>query len=273
MPQYAYLIPFVLLFGIGAPAAVIVTFVYAMPAAIRITALGIRGVPTAPIEAAQSLGATGGQVLRKVRCSWRKTIGLAVNQTIMLALSMVVITVVIDGRASARDIIKAIQTLNVGAIFDAGLAIVILAIILDRVTEQASLRLDPRAGGTPSRTDRRNLPRRWVIGGLGLASLGAVALGAVAPDWAGAFPEEFATLTFRAPVNDIVHWIQANLYSHDRPREAVVTAGSSSRRSSGRRRSGSSRRRRCHGGDLSGKRAAVITIVALAGPPQLWITR
>ena len=114
-----------LFFGIGPAAAAIVTLVYAMPAAIRITALGIRGVPESALEAARSLGSTAGQVLSKVELPLaRKTIGLAVNQTIMLALSMVVITVVIDGPGLGVNIIRAMQTLNVGLIFDAGLAIV-----------------------------------------------------------------------------------------------------------------------------------------------------
>jgi glycine betaine/proline transport system permease protein len=276
MPQYAYMIPFVLFFGIGAPAAVIVTFVYAMPAAIRITALGIRGVPAASIEAAQSLGSTGGQVLRKVELPLaRKTIGLAVNQTIMLALSMVVITVVIDGPGLGENIIKAIQTLNVGAIFDAGLAIVILAIILDRVTEQASLRMDARAAGAAPRPGRRSPPRRWVLGGLGLLSLAALGLGAVAPDWAGAFPEDYATLTFRAPVNDAVHWIQANLYFLTIGLKDGFTAGVIAPIEKVLRAApfwlviGVAA---AMAAILSGVRAAVITVVALAGIVglQLW---
>ncbi|MCI0581965.1 MAG: ABC transporter permease subunit [Chloroflexi bacterium] len=276
MPQYAYMIPFVLFFGIGAPAAVIVTFVYAMPAAIRITALGIRGVPAAPIEAAQSLGATGGQVLRKVELLMaRKTIGLAVNQTIMLALSMVVITVVIDGPGLGDNIIKAIQTLNVGAIFDAGLAIVILAIILDRVTEQASLRMDARAAATSAPARRRRVPRRWVLGGLALACVAAVGAGAVAPSWAGAFPEAYAALTFRGPVNDIVDWIQADFFFLTIGLKDAFTAGVISPIEKVLRAApfwlvvGVAA---AMAAILSGTRAAVITIVALAGIVglQLW---
>ncbi|TAK01821.1 MAG: ABC transporter permease subunit [Chloroflexota bacterium] len=276
MPQYAYFIPFVVLFGIGAASAVIVTFVYSMPAAIRITALGIRGVPAASVEAAESLGSTAGQVLRKVELPLaRKTIGLAVNQTIMLALSMVVITVVIDGPGLGENIIKAIQVLNVGAIFDAGLAIVIMAIILDRVTEQASLRLDSRSGAGRAGAARRRLPRRLVLGGLALASLGAIGLSAIAPTWAGTVPEEFASLTFREPVNDLVDWIQANLYFLTIGLKDAVTAGVISPIEKVLRSSpfwlviaiGGAM-----AAMLSGLRAAVITVVALAGIVglQLW---
>jgi glycine betaine/proline transport system permease protein len=213
MPQFAYLIPFVLFFGIGPAAAAIVTLVYAMPAAIRITALGIRGVPMPSLEAARSLGSTAAQVLTKVELPLaRHTIGLAINQTIMLALSMVVITAVIDGPGLGVNIIRAVQILNVGVIFDAGLAIVILAIILDRVTEQASRRMDPRERALAGEDAGRARRRRIVLIALGALCLAAVGATAVAPDWAGTFPREWAVLTFRGPVNSIVGWIKDNLF-------------------------------------------------------------
>jgi glycine betaine/proline transport system permease protein len=214
MPQFAYLIPFVLLFGIGAPAAVIVTVVYAMPAAIRITALGIRGVPMPSLEAARSLGSTASQVLTKVELPLaRRTIGLAVNQTIMLALSMVIITVFIDGPGLGVNIIKAVQVLNVGAIFNAGLAIVVLAIILDRVTEQASRRMDAREQALSTEpSPRRRLYRRVVLLGLGALVLAALAARMASPDLAESFPDEWAVLSFRDPVNNIVKWINTNLF-------------------------------------------------------------
>jgi len=214
MPQFAYLIPFVLLFGIGAPAAVIVTMVYAMPAAIRITALGIRGVPMPSLEAARSLGSTAAQVLTKVELPLaRRTIGLAVNQTIMLALSMVIITVVIDGPGLGVPIIRAVQILNVGAIFNAGLAIVVLAIVLDRVTEQASRRMDAREQALAAQPGgQRRLDRRNVLVGLGVVTLAAIALRAVRPELTESFPDEWAVLSFREPVNNIVKWINTNLF-------------------------------------------------------------
>lgn len=217
MPQFAYLIPFVVFFGIGAPAAVIVTVVYAIPATMRITALGIQGVPATSIEAARSLGSTATQVLLRVEVPLaRRAIGLAINQTIMLALSMVVITVLIDGPGLGGNIIRAVQTLNVGALFDAGLAIVILAIVLDRVTEQASLRMDARerarAADEEQRSGRPRVSRRVVLAVLGAVCVVALGAGGVAPELAAEFPREWAVLSFRGPVNEIVDWIKTNLF-------------------------------------------------------------
>jgi glycine betaine/proline transport system permease protein len=212
MPQFAYLVPFVLLFGIGPAAAAIVTLIYAMPAAIRITALGIRGVPSSPIEAARSLGATGGQVLRIVELPLaRYAIGLAVNQTIMLALSMVVITVVIAAPGLGENILRALERLDVGSIFDAGLAIVILAIILDRITEHASQRMDPRQIAQTALA-RRRIDRRIVLAALGLVTIAAIAYGAVQGETVSEFPEDIVALSFREPVNEIIRWVRRDLF-------------------------------------------------------------
>ena len=103
------------------------------------------------------------------------------------------------------------QTLNVGLIFDAGLAIVILAIVLDRTTEQASRRMDAREREADANSGRGLIPRRLVLIGLGLITVAALGATVVAPDWAGTFPEELAVLSFSEPVNDIVTWIKTNL--------------------------------------------------------------
>ena len=135
MPAFAYLLPFVLLFGIGNPAAAVVTAVYAIPPAVRITALAIREVPKGAVEATTSLGSTPWQVLTKVQLPMAKrTILLGVNQTIMLAVSMVVIASVIGAGGLGDAIYQALAKVNVGQAFQAGLAIVMLAIALDRVT-------------------------------------------------------------------------------------------------------------------------------------------
>lgn len=212
MPTFAYLAPFALLFGIGAPAAAIVTMIYAMPAAIRITAMGIRGVPATTIEASRSLGATDRQVLRNVQLPLSASaIGLAVNQTIMLALSMVVVTVLINAPGLGADIIFALERLDVGAAFEAGLAIVILAVILDRVTEHASKRMDPRRlamahGHADSRW------RRPIITIGALAGVILVGIGQTAPDAFSDFQKQVIEVSLREPVNSFVDLLRVNLF-------------------------------------------------------------
>src|SRR5438093_886104 len=118
MPTFAYLAPMALLFSIGPPAGIIATMIYAVPPAIRITALGIRGVSTSSVEAATSMGASRGQLLRKVQLPMaRRTIVLGVNQTMMMALSMVVITALINTPGLGPAIVKALQAINVGRAF------------------------------------------------------------------------------------------------------------------------------------------------------------
>jgi glycine betaine/proline transport system permease protein len=216
MPTFAYLAPMALLFGIGEGASVIATLIYAMPAAIRITALGIRRVPSTTVEAADSLGATGLQTLLKVQLPLaRRVIGLAVNQTIMLALGMVVITVLINAPGLGVPIIRALERNNVGAGFDAGLAIVVLAIILDRLTERASTALDPResiqggvASGRP--IDRATIARRRLIRRLIIAAVAVVAVFA-SLQIPAEFPDTVA-FSLAGPINDIVGWIKTNLF-------------------------------------------------------------
>ncbi len=204
MPTFAYLAPFVLFFGIGPAAAVIVTLIYAMPAAIRITALGIRRVPVNSVEAGESLGATSRQLLTKVRLPLaRRELGLALNQTIMLALSMIVITALIDAPGLGQDIVKALQKQDVGAMFDAGVAIVILAIVLDRVTEHVSVRMDPRHRGRMASIDRSVLAVALAI------SIVAVIVG-LATTIGQEFPDA-VQISFRGPVNDFVDWLRTNV--------------------------------------------------------------
>ena len=146
MPTFAYLAPVTLLFLIGPASAAVVDVIYAMPPAIRITALGIRSVSPTSVEAARSLGATGRQLLAKVQLPMaRRTIVLGVNQTIMMALSMVVITALIDAPGLGKNVLAGISADNVGRAFDAGLAIVVMAIMLDRFTTAPSERVDPAA--------------------------------------------------------------------------------------------------------------------------------
>jgi glycine betaine/proline transport system permease protein len=203
MPTFAYLTPMTLLFFIGAAPSTVATLIYAIPPAIRITALGIRGVPATSVEAATSLGATGRQVLTKVQLPLaRRAIGLGINQSIMMALSMVVITAMIGAPGLGRNILTAVQKVDVGAAFDAGLAIVILAIILDRLTYAAGEWLDPRSHLA---TGRRPTLRERLVRWSGPAAL--VAAGLLAPFVVDAttFPNDI-TFSFRGAINQSVEW-------------------------------------------------------------------
>jgi len=143
VPTFAYLIPVVILFSVGPGAAVVSTMIYAIPPAVRITALGIRGVPVNTVEAATSMGATGGQVLSKVQLPLsRRTLLLGVNQTIMFALSMVVIAGLIGGGGLGDVVTSGLYTNPALAILG-GVAIVIMAMALDRSTEAVANRTDP----------------------------------------------------------------------------------------------------------------------------------
>jgi glycine betaine/proline transport system permease protein len=141
MPTFVYLAPLTLFFLIGPASATIATLIYAAPPTVRLTAHAIRSVPPVTVEAAEALGSTRFQVLTKVLLPLsQRTIVLGVNQTIMAALSMVTIAALIDAPGLGKIIIRALETLDVGTAFNAGLAIVVLAIVLDRATSAAGRR-------------------------------------------------------------------------------------------------------------------------------------
>ena len=135
MPAFVYLIPAVMFFGIGRVPGVIATFVFALPPLVRLVNLGIRQVPRELVEAADAFAATSWQKLIKVQVPVAApTIMAGINQSIMLNLSMVVIASMIGARGLGTEVLRGIQRIQVGQGFEAGLAVVILAVILDRVT-------------------------------------------------------------------------------------------------------------------------------------------
>jgi len=141
MPSFVYLIPAIPFFGLGAVSACFATIVFAAPPTIRLTALGILQVPHELTEAADAFGCTPWQRLSKVQLPQAlPTIMAGVNQTIMLALSMVVIAAMIGAGGLGREVWSAIQRLEAGRGFQAGIAIAVLAVILDRVTQAISRR-------------------------------------------------------------------------------------------------------------------------------------
>jgi glycine betaine/proline transport system permease protein len=144
IPAFAYLMPVVIFFSVGPAAAVITTMVYSVPPAVRITALGIRGVPANTVEAALALGSTQRQLLWKVQLPLaRRLLLLSVNQTILFALSMVVIAGLINTEGGlGAPVTNGLNSDPALAIL-AGVAIVVMAIALDRVTEAVAERTDP----------------------------------------------------------------------------------------------------------------------------------
>jgi len=134
LPAFVYLIPAIPFFGLGATSAIFTTVVFATPPSIRLTALGIQQVPGDLVEAADAFGSTPWQKLFKVQLPLAvRSIRAGVNQTIMLSLSMVVIAAMIGAQGLGEVVWKAIQRVDVASGFEAGIGIVILAMILDRV--------------------------------------------------------------------------------------------------------------------------------------------
>ncbi|MFP4301896.1 MAG: ABC transporter permease [Spirochaetaceae bacterium] len=136
MPAFVYLIPAIPFFGLGAVSAIFATVIFSIPPAIRLTSLGIRQIDKELIEASDSFGSTTMQKLTKVQMPMAMpTIMAGVNQTIMLALSMAVIAAMIGAGGLGGEVWRAIQRLRPGAGFEAGIAVVIIAMILDRITQ------------------------------------------------------------------------------------------------------------------------------------------
>ncbi|EJP83785.1 MULTISPECIES: ABC transporter permease [Bacillus cereus group] len=136
MPAFVYLIPAITFFGVGVVPGIIASVIFAMPPTIRFTELGIRQVPEDLIEAANAFGSTSSQKLFKVQLPLATgTIMAGVNQSIMLSLSMVVTASLVGAPGLGVDVYRSVTQVNIGMGFEAGLAIVVIAIILDRITQ------------------------------------------------------------------------------------------------------------------------------------------
>ncbi|GAA1037614.1 MULTISPECIES: ABC transporter permease [Streptomyces] len=198
LPAFAYLLPVVLVFGIGVPAAVLATVVYAAPPMARLTALGLRGADPEVLEAVESLGATRRQRLLTARIPLaRKELLLGLNQTIMMALSMAVIASVIGAGGLGDRVYQALSTVDVGQALAAGIPIVLLAVVLDRVTG---------AAGADGAKGPRTIGWPYALAVTAAAALAARLLGAL--DWPNGWSVQIA-----APVNRAVDWMTGHLYS------------------------------------------------------------
>ncbi|MFG1679515.1 ABC transporter permease subunit [Nonomuraea sp. NPDC049269] len=223
MPTFVYLAPLTLFFLIGPASATIATMIYAIPPAIRITSLGIRQVSPETLEAGASLGATPAQALRLVRLPMAKqTIIVGVNQTIMAALSMATIAALIDAPGLGQTVLKALQTLDVGTAFNAGLAIVIMAVVLDRVTSAASRRVEVARRAGRLRTVRGR--RVEVAGVLGIAAvLGYLSYTYI---WAAEFPADANLGSYvRRAADAASMWVQDSLVTYTNALKNLLTNG------------------------------------------------
>ncbi|MDX3978118.1 proline/glycine betaine ABC transporter permease [Shinella sp.] len=136
MPAFVYLIPAAMFFGLGAVPGTIATVIFSMPPVVRLTNLGIRQVHVEFVEAGNAFGCTSSQLLFKVQLpNAMPSIMAGINQTIMLSLSMVVIASMIGAGGIGNTVLTGIQRLDVGTGFEGGIAVVILAVILDRITQ------------------------------------------------------------------------------------------------------------------------------------------
>lgn len=138
-PSFVYLVPIVMLFSIGNAAGVLATIIFALPPIIRLTSLGIRQVPRELIEAAEAFGATNRQILVKVQIPLAMpTILAGLNQTIMMALSMVVVAALIGAGGLGSPVILGLNSLDIGLAAIGGISIVLMAVMLDRITQAAA---------------------------------------------------------------------------------------------------------------------------------------
>ena len=214
LPTLVYLAPLALFFLIGPASATIATMVYSIPIAVRLTAFGIRGVPTSPVEAGTSMGTTKRQLLQKVQLPMSsRTIIMGVNQTVMAALSFVVIAALIGAPGLGKPVIDALIIRNVGEGFVAGIAVVLIAIMLDRSTSAAISRKDTFV--PPSEADQKR--RRIALIVAGAVSIVGIILSRQLA-WAAFFPKQ---IDFSAQVADAsdsaVTWVTENL--------EILTAG------------------------------------------------
>lgn len=209
LPTLVYLAPLALFFLIGQASATIATMVYSIPIAVRITSHAVRSISFAPVEASISMGATDRQTLTKVQLPMAKQmIVLGINQTVMAALSFVVIAALIAAPGLGKPVIQALTIRNVGDGFVAGLAVVFVAILLDRSTSAAAKKQASFVPPTPEQIKRRRI-NVLVAGVLAVVSV----LLSRSVLWAAVWPSELVlTKQVANATNVTVNWITDNLY-------------------------------------------------------------
>jgi glycine betaine/proline transport system permease protein len=216
MPAFVYLIPVLLFFGVARVPSVVATVIYALPPAIRYTANGLREAPAAALEAADVFGSTRRQTLWKVQFPLAlPTVLAGVNQTIMMALSMVVIAALIGASGLGREVLVALQRLRVGQGLEAGLAIVFMAVLLDRISVGFSREQRAVLEGKMAATRPLPAAPRWLVN---YAYWAAAALGVLYLLVVDAYVRDLSvwpawlSFSLAAPVDGAVRWMRDNLY-------------------------------------------------------------
>lgn len=205
LPAFSYLLPVALVFGIGVPAAVIATVIYAAPPMARLTALGLRGADGGVMEAVTSLGTTARQRLLSARLPLaRKELLLGLNQTIMMALGMAVIASMIGGAGLGDRVYQALGSVDVGAALAAGIPIVLLAVVLDRVTGAAGERLGANTEDDSPLRGRRG----WAVAAVVTVVAALAARFADRLEW----PETWI-VNIAEPVNTAKEWMVDHIYT------------------------------------------------------------
>ena len=221
LPAFVYLIPAVILFGVSGTQGVFLTVVYSIPPVIRLTNLGIRQVPQAAVETAHSHGSTTPQTLFQVQLPLAKSsIMMGINQTIMMAVSMVIITALVGVDGLGRDVWLSLREVDAGEGLESGIAIVLLAIILDRFS-YAMVQTGPRAsapaiasGADAQTMSSRNLHIMAARFALPIAGAGLLTVLLITGALVGGlkdFPDEL-TFTIAGQVNQAFDWMAVNLH-------------------------------------------------------------
>ena len=207
VPIFAYLVPILFLFGFGPVSALVATVIYAMPPMVRVATVALQSVPPEVVEAGHMAGCTKRQMMWKVLVpSAAPTLMVGVNQVIMLSLNMVIIASMIGAGGLGFDVLSALRRLDIGGGIEAGLAIVVIAIALDRVSQAFSKRLPdaaPKRGANLAQRHPYLVAAALIVGGTYLASL--------ALPFVQDYPERF-TLTTSAFWEDAMRWINITFF-------------------------------------------------------------
>ena len=216
-PHMAYLGPVVILFGFGQVPATLATMIFAVPPMARLTILGIHNVPSDILESGQMSGCTPRQLLWKVELpSAQQALLLGLNQVVMQTLAMAVIASLVGASGLGQKLLFSLQQLQVGKAVEQGIAITLIALVLDRLMQAYMKRTPPRFAANAS-WHHRHQHLFWFLIVAAMTLIASLLLPAIA-----IYPKEL-TLSYGAPINDFVRWISKNLFPYIKPIRDGIT--------------------------------------------------